>query len=96
MSDVSLPDDAALTLHEIELSELTSSPTVKLLDRYPILPCDGHASAGIQAIMEVRFPTGAMLQLCGNCAHKHGFASHQNMSTWLRAVDSERKQGSEN
>lgn len=91
MSESQFKDEAStdetLILHEAEISV----PEVKLLDRYPFQPCDGHENPTIQAIIEF-----AGVQLCGNCAHKTGVASHQNLPTWLRQVDAERKQGSEN
>lgn len=79
--------DAVILAHEVDLS----TPDVELLPRYPFQACDGHENPTIQAIIEF-----AGVQLCGNCAHKTGVASHQNLPTWLRQVDAERKQGSEN
>jgi hypothetical protein len=58
----------------VSLEELTGIPSFERLNAESALqPCDGHASAGVNAIVSMLLPNGGIVVLCGSCARKAGY-----------------------
>lgn len=60
--------------------EVPARPVFERLPVDPFVPCDGHASQAIQALVTMLTPDGYELYLCGHHARKSGWdhVSRQN------------------
>ena len=70
----------------------TQAPALPVFERLPVdpfIPCDGHASQAIQALVSMLTPEGHELYLCGHHARPQGY-EHTAHTT-----DENRQQGSD-
>lgn len=72
-----------------------SAPAQPVFERLPVdpfIPCDGHASQAIQALVTMLTPEGYEVYLCGSHARKSGY-EHTSPANALPQEN--RQQGSE-
>jgi hypothetical protein len=69
--------------------EVPARPVFERLPVDPFVPCDGHASQAIQALVTMLTPEGHEIYLCGNCARKSGYEHTAHVT------DENRQQGSD-
>jgi len=72
--------------------EIKAQPVFERIPVDPFVPCDGHASQAIQALVSMLTPEGAEVYLCGNHARKAGW-DHVSRANQVAEVN--RQQGSD-